>query len=148
MEEGYLRDFIGKFQGDGEIYDKLYAALRSGDNKLFHNFVSEHFALDDKWIYTIEGALFSVELIARNPRRFIKEEEEIVDVERAKRTTAKTVRHLSSHTQNIQSVTSDNVRPKRCSSPRYRKISPYTKTALCIRLSTACPSLWNSVTAT
>lgn len=113
MEEGYLRDFIGKFQGDGEIYDKLYAALRSGDNKLFHNFVSEHFALDDKWIYTIEGALFSVELIARNPRRFIKEEEEIVDVERAKRTTAKTVRHLSSHTQNIQSVTSDNVRPKK-----------------------------------
>ena len=113
MEEGFLRGFIDKFQGDGEIYDKVLAALRSGDNKLFHNFVSEHFALDDKWIYTIEGALFSVELIARNPRRFIKEEENIVDVERAKRTNAKTIRHLSSHTQNIQSIADDNVRPKK-----------------------------------
>lgn len=113
MEENFLNGFIQKFQADGDAYDKFYSAMRAGNNKVFHNFVSEHFSLDDKWIYTIEGALFSVELIARNPRRFIKEEENIVDVERAKRTNAKTVRHLSSHTQNIQSVTEDNVRPKK-----------------------------------
>ncbi len=113
MEEEFLQSFIQKFQGDNELYTKFYEALRSGDNKLFHNTVAENFTLDDNWIYTIEGALFSVELIAKNPRRFIKEEESIVDVERAKRTNAKTVRHLSSHTQNIQSITRDNVRPKK-----------------------------------
>ena len=113
MEEGYLREFFAKFDGDGQLYENFLAALKSGDNKLFHNFVSEHFALDDEWIYKIEGGLFSIELIARNPRRFIKEEEDIVDVERAKRTNSKTVRHLSSHTQNIQAITKDNVRPKK-----------------------------------
>lgn len=113
MEEQFLNDFIAKFQSENELYTKFYDSLRAGDNKVFHNLVSEHFTLDDSWIYTIEGALYSIELIARNPRRFIKEEENIVAVERAKRTNAKTVRHLASHTQNIQSLTEDNVRPRK-----------------------------------
>ncbi|MCH5163803.1 MAG: hypothetical protein J1F36_02170 [Clostridiales bacterium] len=113
MEEQFLSNFIQKFQGDEELYNKFLDALRSGNNKVFHNFVAERFALDDKWIYTIEGVLFSIETIVRNPRRFIKEDHEVVAVEKAKRTNANTVRHLASHTQNIQAFTENNVRPSK-----------------------------------
>ena len=111
MEEQFLSDFIQRFQGENELYSKFLAALRAGNNKIFHNSVSEHFTIDSDWVFTIEAALYSVETIVRNPRRFIKEEEDIVAVERAKKINSRTVRHLSSHTQNIQASTRDNVRP-------------------------------------
>jgi hypothetical protein len=53
---------------------------------------------------TIEGALYSIEQIVRNPRKFIKENELLVDVAKARRTNSKTVRHLASHTQFIQNI--------------------------------------------
>lgn len=113
MEDQFLSDFIEKFEGEDELYTKFFLALRAGNNSIFHNFVSENFILDDSWIDTIDGVLYSVETIIRNPRRFIKEEREVVPVEKAKRINSGTVRHLSSHTQFIQAVTEDNVRPSK-----------------------------------
>ncbi len=113
MEAEFLQNFIGKFTSDGDIYDKFFTALRSGTNKIVHNTVSENFQLDENWIYTIEGGLYSIEAIIRNPRKFIREEEVTVDVARAKRTTSKTVRHLASHTQYVEAAEEDNVRPKK-----------------------------------
>lgn len=113
MEEQFLNDFINKFQGDEEIYTKFLMALRTGNNKAFHGFVSEHFTLDDDWIYTIDGALVSVENIVRNPRRFIREEYDVVAVEKARRINSKTIQHLSSHTQYIQSGRNEDVRPSK-----------------------------------
>ena len=64
--------------------------------------------------YTLEQALFSVEKVVHTPRRFIIDEEILTDVERAKRITPKTVRHLSSNSQYIQSVEDNgDVRPKK-----------------------------------
>ena len=113
MEEQFLSNFIQKFQGEDELYTKFLDALRTGNNKAFHNTLSERFALDDNWIYTIGGALYSVETIVRDPRRFIKELHDVVPVEKAKKINSGTIRHLSSHTQNIQAVTMDNVRPSK-----------------------------------
>lgn len=113
MEEQFLSDFIEKFQGEDELYTKFFLALRSGNNTVFHNLVSENFTLDDSWIDTISGVLYSVEAIIRKPRRFIREEQEVVAVEKAKKINSNTVRHLSSHTQFIQAVTEDNVRPSK-----------------------------------
>lgn len=113
MEEEFLRNFINKFQTDGDAFEKFLAALRGGSNKFFHNNVEENFKLDDTWIYNIEGGLYSIEAIARNPRKFIREEEVTVDVARAKRTNSNTVRHLASHSGNIEAETKDGVRPKK-----------------------------------
>ena len=112
MDELFLSNFIQKFQGEEELV-KFLEALRAGNNKFFHNYVSERFALDDTWIYTIGGALQSVETITRNPRKFIKEDYDVVAVEKARKINSRTVRHLSSHTQNIQAITEDNVRPSK-----------------------------------
>ena len=114
MDKEFLNDFIKKMQVDSALYEKFHRALLAGQNQVFHNIVSEAITLDDAWIRTVESALFSVEKIIKNPRRFIIDEDLIVDVAKARKTTAKTVRHLSSHSQFVQNIDDEGeVRPKK-----------------------------------
>lgn len=113
MEREFLNRFLEKLGTDEELFSSFYAAAQGGTNKAFYRTVQESLVLDDSWIFTIEGVLPSIENIVRNPRKFIKEDDSIVDVERARRTTAKTVRHLASHTRNIRNITGDEVIPRK-----------------------------------
>lgn len=114
MEKEFLREFIEKFTSDEEQTQRFIAALKGGRNRALHNEVSEAVTLDDTWVTTLEGALHSVEQIVRNPRKFIADEELVVDVERARRTNAKTVRHLAVNTRNIRNIGADGeVMPKK-----------------------------------
>ncbi|MBQ7163863.1 MAG: cell envelope integrity protein TolA, partial [Clostridia bacterium] len=115
MEKVYLHDFVEKMRLDNsELCERFCHALRAGRNKTYHNVVSEAITLDDSWILTLESALFSVEKIVKNPRKFIIDEEILVDVAKARRTTSKTVRHLSSNSQYVQNITEEGeVRPKK-----------------------------------
>ncbi len=114
MDKAYLDNYMNKISGDKDAFNLFFAALRSGKNKVLHNVVSQAVQLDDSWILTIEGALQSIEHIVRNPRKFIAENELILDVAKVRRTTAKTVRHLTSHSQFVQNIEDDGeVRPKK-----------------------------------
>lgn len=114
MENKSLNDFIDKVGGNALLFDEFLSAIRGGENSVVHNQVTQALMLDDSWILTIESALYSIEHIVRNPRKFIAEEELIVDVAKARRTNSKTVRHLSSHSQFIQNIDEKGeVRPKK-----------------------------------
>ena len=62
---------------------------------------------DDSWIDVIYDSIECLDTIVRNPRRFIMQEEEIVPVEKAKKISVETVRHLAQHTDLIQEVSAD-----------------------------------------
>ncbi|MDE7256618.1 MAG: DUF2357 domain-containing protein [Clostridia bacterium] len=114
MDKSFLDNFITKINGDSESYARFFAALRGGENKVLHNVVSQAVMLDDGWILTIEGALHSIEQIVRNPRKFIAENELILDVAKVRRTNSKTVRHLTTHSQFVQNIDDDGeVMPKK-----------------------------------
>ena len=115
MDSIELQPFFDKIKTDKHVFYKRFCkAIRGGKNTLYHNVVSEAITLDDSWITTLEQALFYVEKIVRNPRKFIIDEELLVDVARARRTTSKTVRHLSSNSQYVQNITEDGeIRPKK-----------------------------------
>lgn len=114
MDKSFLDNFITKINGDGESYARFFAALRGGENKVLHNVVSQAVMLDDGWILTIEGALHSIEQIVRNPRKFIAENELILDVAKVRRTNSKTVRHLTTHSQFVQNIDDEGeVTPKK-----------------------------------
>lgn len=98
---------------EDELFVGAMQAILSGQNKIFHNAVEETVLLDDGWISAVADSLFSIENIVRNPRKFIAEEDSVVEVERAKRTTAKTVRHLASHSRDVSNIVDGEVRPKR-----------------------------------
>ena len=97
---------------DGGLPAACAAAVAGGDNKIFHNAVRELAIVSGEWADVFADCLFSLENIVKNPRKFIAEEDNIVEVERARRTTAKTVRHLASHTKYIANADGEEVRPK------------------------------------
>lgn len=59
---------------------------------------------DLEWIKVFEEILPYIEKILRNPKRFIKTEEEIVKIEAAKKVGIETVKHLAKHTNFIQDL--------------------------------------------
>lgn len=79
-------------------------AFDAGDTTLYQKNISETKIFDDEWIKTLESYFPSIDKITRNPRVGIKYDENITDIERAKKINAKSVRHLASHTQFLKNV--------------------------------------------
>ena len=114
MDKVFIDNFIEKIGADGDSFARIFAALRGGENKILHNVVSQSVTLDDGWILTLENSLHSIEQIVRNPRKFIAENELILDVAKVRRTNSKTVRHLTNHSQYVQNIDKNgDVMPKK-----------------------------------
>ena len=97
------------FQYEGQEFPEFFKnAYLAGDNTLYQKNISETKIFDDEWITTLESYFPSIDNITRNPRSFIKYYNELVDVERAKKTNAESIRHLASHTQFVRTVDKDN----------------------------------------
>ncbi len=113
MDKLSLNNFMDKFRDQSGVL-QFISAIRGGVNKVLHNNLIQQVALDDSWVLAIEGAIYSIEQIVRNPRKFIAEEELIVDVAKARRVTPRTVRHLTSHSQFVESLEDNgDVRPRK-----------------------------------
>lgn len=70
---------------------------------------SESVEIDYSWLVEIEECIQDLDQIVRNPRKFIIQEEEVVPVEKAKKISMETVKHLAQHTNLIQDVSSDGM---------------------------------------
>ncbi len=69
--------------------------------------------IDIKWVDAIEKCIVPLDTILRNPRKFIVQEEEIVPIERARKISAESIRHLAQHTDMINSVKDGMVTPSK-----------------------------------
>lgn len=67
-----------------------------------HNY--ERFDADLDWIQVFETHIPYLQNIMKNPHRFIIDEEDIVKVEKAKKITSESIKHLSRHTNFIQKI--------------------------------------------
>lgn len=67
----------------------------------------ERVEFDYSWLEKIEEVLVYLDDIIRTPKKFIVQEEEVVPVERAKKITLETIRHLAQHTNYIQKIEDD-----------------------------------------
>ena len=68
-------------------------------------------AIDETWVNVIEDTLPALDTIIRNPGKFIEEREEIVPIEFSRSTSARSVQHLSQHTNLISSYENGNITP-------------------------------------
>ena len=57
---------------------------------------------DYSWLEKIEETIEYLDAIVRSPRKFIIQEEEVVPVEKAKKVTLESIKHLATHTNLIQ----------------------------------------------
>lgn len=108
----YTQDFISLVQSE-EFYTEFMNKARSGNSEVsfMHRFVDKQ--IDLTWIEAIEEAIIPLDNIIRNPRRFIVQEEEIVNIELARKISPESIRHLAQHTNMIAKVENDTVTPNR-----------------------------------
>ena len=70
--------------------------------------------IDYSWLNVLEDTLPNIDKIVRNPRRFIIQEEDVVIVEKTKKVSQETIKHLAQHSENIQDIDEFNeVVPKK-----------------------------------
>ncbi len=68
----------------------------------------------EDFIIEIENTLPSLEAIVNDPQKFIKENAEVVGVEKARKITYRSVEHMAQHTENIRSVDAGGgIQPKK-----------------------------------
>lgn len=64
---------------------------------------------DYSWIELFEEYLPNLDAIVRNPRRFIQSDENLVPIEKAKKISEESIKHLAQNTQLIQSIDKDGM---------------------------------------
>ena len=108
----YTQDFISLVKSE-EFYTEFMNKARSGNSEVsyMHRFIDKQ--IDLTWIEAIEEAIIPLDNIIRNPRRFIVQEEEIVNIELARKISPESIRHLAQHTNMIAKVEEDTVTPNR-----------------------------------
>ena len=117
MEKSYLelyleyKDSLNSLTTDNVFYDAMENCIDTGDNKysLFNRYFEKK--IDLKWVEEIEACIIPLDNIMRVPRKFIVQEEEIVPIERARKITNESIRHLAQHTNMIAKVEGDDVTP-------------------------------------
>ena len=70
-------------------------------------------AIDETWVNIIEDTLPALDIIIRNPSRFIEDKEEVVSVEMARKVGPRTLQHLAQHTDFISRIEGDTIIPKK-----------------------------------
>ena len=108
----YTQDFISLVQSE-EFYTEFMNKAKSGNSEVsyMHRFIDKQ--IDLTWVEAIEEAIIPLDTIIRNPRRFIVQEEEIVNIELARKISPESIRHLAQHTNMIAKVEEDSVTPNR-----------------------------------
>ncbi len=117
MEKSYLelyleyKDSLASLTTDNVFYDALENCIDTGDNRysLFNRYFEKK--IDLRWVEEIEACIIPLDNIIRVPRKFIIQEEEIVPIERARKITNESIRHLAQHTNMIAKVEGDTVTP-------------------------------------
>ncbi len=115
IEQTYDRftdGFLADLRSD-EFFAFFMNAIKSGERNvyLFEKYIER--TVDLRWVEMIEQTIIPLDTIIRNPRRFIKNEEEILPIEMVKNVTTESIRHLAQHTNMIATVKGDEVTPQR-----------------------------------
>lgn len=85
----------------------------SGNRTVYQKYISETKKFDDEWIKTLESFFPSISKIIQNPKTALKYEEDIVAIEKARKITGRSIRHLASNTHLIKEIRDEQIVPKR-----------------------------------
>ena len=112
MYDRFTDGFLGELRTD-DFFAFFMNALKSGERNvyLYEKYIERN--VDLNWVEMIEQTIIPLDTIIRNPRRFIKNEEEILPIEMVKNVTTEGIRHLAQHTNMIATVKGDEVTPQR-----------------------------------
>lgn len=92
---------------DNMQYKYFYNLLETGSN--YCNFFSSHLvkSIDEEWVAAIEEAIPSLQTVVKNPRKFIEEEREVVNIAMARKISPESIQHLMQHSNMIDKINDD-----------------------------------------
>ena len=85
----------------------VLSRVKGGQKTVFNKTQSEIRNFDMSFLDTIESVYPAITKIMRDPKKSLRYEQEVVAVEKARKTNSDTVRHLSSHTHLIKEITKE-----------------------------------------
>ena len=102
----YAKRIVNVLDGE-DFYEQFKKRVNKGASevKLSKKRLIQDISID--WIDTIEEILPNLDTIVRNPRKFIVQEEDIVDVSLARSISTESVKYLAQHTNMISKVDKD-----------------------------------------
>lgn len=96
-----MSSFGGEKLGNDEFYNYYYNLLQNSMN--YCNFTNVRLVktIEEDWVNAIEEAMPSLYYTVMNPRKFIEEEREVVNIAMARNITSESLRHLIQHSNMI-----------------------------------------------
>ncbi len=85
-------------------HEKTKTFIDTAESTLKVQTEKKYITRDIEWINMMEEVMPHIDSIFRSPNRFIKNEEETVKIEQAKKVSVETIKHLSKHTNLIQDI--------------------------------------------
>lgn len=82
----------------------ILSGLKGGKRTVYNKTIRETRIFERDYIQTIENAYPYICKIMRDPKKSIRYEEDVVQVEKARKVNSATIRHLASHTQLIKKI--------------------------------------------
>ncbi len=92
---------------EDKYYQYFFNLMETGSN--YCNFVSSRLvkSIDEEWVKAIEDTLPAIWNVVINPRKFIEENREVVNIAMARNISAESIQHLLQHSNMIDQVNED-----------------------------------------
>lgn len=110
VHETYLnmnREDVQEGLKEDRFYNYFYNLLETGSNYCKFSNAKLVKNIDEEWVAAIEEALPSLHYVIVNPRKFIEEDREVVNVAMARNITTESIRHLLQHSNLIDEYRED-----------------------------------------
>ena len=108
-----LVDALIQIEKEESFPNYFYDAFLTGENTLYQKDIAETKRFESDWISTIESYFPSLDKITKDPKSGLRYDQEVVAIEKAKKTNSESIRHLASHTHLIKERNADGVVPKK-----------------------------------
>lgn len=82
----------------------FYNSFLSGDTSVYQKSIAEFKNFDNVWIEKLEEYLPSIDRIIRNPKSTLRYDEELIIIEKARKVTSTSIRHLASNAHLIKDI--------------------------------------------
>lgn len=114
--ENITEELYNKFQEsfvddvkDNLFYKYYYNLLDTGTvySKFFNRKLLKE--IDEEWVKAVEVALPHIKAVVDNPRTFIEEDRQVVNVAVARKFTVESIRHMAQHTEMIDRIKPDGM---------------------------------------
>lgn len=103
--------FMDTIEGENEIMPYVLRMMKEGNASVELKKRYMLRAIDETWVNIIEDTLPALDVIMRNPSKFIEEKEEVLPIELSKNISVRSLQHLSQHTNYISKIEGDKITP-------------------------------------